>query len=139
MMLHQQFVLASLLSLLDLSSAGLLGAGSGDGSCAASPFRTEEADLAWPRGCPAWASCCTEYGYCHPRESWETKMFRDCNGESNGIELPEETLLAEAAASGDEEVIVFPDAKEEELEELSQQVVEEEALPGHHPTIILLK
>ena len=55
-------------------------------------------------------------------------MFRDCNGESNGIELPEETILAEAAASGDEEVIVFPDAKEEELEELSQQVEEEEEL-----------
>ena len=67
-------------------------------------------------------------------------MFRDCNGESNGIELPEETLLAEAAASGDEEVIVFPDAKEEELEELSQQVVEEEeeeALSGALPLPVL--
>ena len=52
--------------MLSLSEAGLLGAGSGDGSCAASPFRTSEAELAWPEGCPAWASCCTEYGYCHP-------------------------------------------------------------------------
>ena len=65
-------------------------------------------------------------------------MFRDCNGESNGIELPEETVLAEAAASGDEEVIVFPDADEEELEELSQQiVVEEEALSGALPLPVL--
>ena len=52
-------------------------------------------------------------------------MFRDCNGESNGIELPEETLLAEAAANGDEEAIVFPEVKEEDLEELSQQLEEE--------------
>ena len=66
-------------------------------------------------------------------------MFRDCNGESNGIELPEETVLAEAAASGDEEVIVFPDVNEEELEELSQQVVEEEeeALSGALPLPVL--
>ncbi len=65
-------------------------------------------------------------------------MFRDCNGESNGIELPEETLLAEAAANGDEEVIVFPDVKEEEeLEELSQQVEEEEALSGALPLPVL--
>merc|ERR1712029_312713 len=116
-MLHQQVLLSSLLCLVSLSDAGLLGAGSGDGSCAASPFRTSEAELAWPEGCPAWASCCTEYGYCHPQESWEAKMFRDCNGESNGIELPEDTLLAEAAANGEEEVIVFPEVKEE-LEEL---------------------
>ena len=66
-------------------------------------------------------------------------MFRDCNGESNGIELPEDTLLAEAAANGNEEVIVFPDVKEEELEELSQQVtpVEEEALPAALPLPVL--
>ena len=53
-------------------------------------------------------------------------MFRDCNGESNGIELPEETLQAEASANGDEEAIVFPEIKEENLEELSQQIEEEE-------------
>ena len=66
-------------------------------------------------------------------------MFRDCNGESNGIELPEDTLLAEAAANGKEEVIVFPDVNEEELEELSQQVtlVEEEALPAALPLPVL--
>ena len=66
-------------------------------------------------------------------------MFRDCNGESNGIELPEDTLLAEAAANGKEDVIVFPDVKEEELEELSQQVTlaEEEALPAALPLPVL--
>ena len=48
---------------------GLLGAGTGDGSCAASPYRAAEEDLAWPEGCPGWAECCTEYGYCHPRVS----------------------------------------------------------------------
>ena len=66
-------------------------------------------------------------------------MFRDCNGESNGIELPEDTLLAEAAANGKEEVIVFPDVKEEELEEMSQQVTleEEEALPAALPLPVL--
>ena len=66
-------------------------------------------------------------------------MFRDCNGESNGIELPEDTLLAEAAANGNEEAVVFPDANEEELEELSQQVtlVEEEALSAALPLPVL--
>ena len=66
-------------------------------------------------------------------------MFRDCNGESNGIKLPEDTLLAEATANGEEEVIVFPDVKEEELEELSQQVtlVEEEALSPALPLPVL--
>ena len=63
-------------------------------------------------------------------------MFRDCNGESNGIELPEDTLLAEAAANGNEEAVVFPDANEEEL---SQQVtlVEEEALSAALPLSVL--
>ena len=68
-------------------------------------------------------------------------MFRDCNGESNGIELPEDTILAEAAANRNEEVVVFPDA-EEELEELSQQVElveeeEEEALSAALPLPVL--
>ena len=53
--------------LLQTCEGGLLGAGTGDGSCAASPYRAAEEDLAWPGGCPAWAECCTEYGYCHPR------------------------------------------------------------------------
>ena len=81
--------------------AGLLGAGRGDGSCAAPPFRADPADLAWPEGCPAWASCCTEYGYCHPRASWDQQLFRDCNGESNGSQLPPDTLQAEAEAGGE--------------------------------------
>ena len=37
--------------------------------------------------------------------SWEAKLFRDCNGESNGIELPEETVQAEGEEGGD---FVFP-------------------------------
>ena len=49
------------------SSAGLLGAGEGEGSCAAAPFRAEEANLKWKIGCPAWAPCCSEYGYCQPK------------------------------------------------------------------------
>ena len=40
---------------LQPGQAGLLGAGQGDGSCAASPFRADTADLAWPEGCPVWA------------------------------------------------------------------------------------
>merc|ERR1712062_273038 len=97
-MLRSWSVLVFSLVCLEPGQAGLLGAGEGDGSCAAPPFRADTADLAWPSGCPAWASCCTEYGYCHPRSSWEEKLFRDCNGESNGIELPPDTLLAEAEA-----------------------------------------
>ena len=69
--------------------SSLLGAGRGLGSCPAPPFRTDPADLAWPDGCPDWASCCSEYGYCQTRETWELgTVFRDCNGESNGLDLP---------------------------------------------------
>ena len=68
--------------------------------------------------CPPEVPCCNEYGYCRTKvsvslllhkckatplsldlplfwkaqiiqEAWEQKSFRDCNGESNGIELPE--------------------------------------------------
>ena len=53
------------LCLVSPCRAGLLGAGQGDGSCAAPPFRAERGALAWPDGCPGWAPCCTEYGYCH--------------------------------------------------------------------------
>ena len=58
-------------------------------------------------------------------------MFRDCNGESNGIELPEDTLLAEAAAAaaaGDvedvDDDIEFPEEEtdDNDLGQLSQQV-----------------
>ena len=56
-------------------------------------------------------------------------MFRDCNGESNGIELPEDTILAEAAAAaGDvedvDDDIEFPEEEtdDNDLGQLSQQV-----------------
>merc|ERR1711955_141394 len=57
----------------------------------------------WPAGCPASAPCCSEYGYCQPEENWRAGVFRDCNGVSNGIALPPETINAEndAAAHGD--------------------------------------
>ena len=87
------------LTCLVPGEAGLLGAGRGDGSCAAPPFRADTADLAWPGGCPAWAPCCTEYGYCHPRAGWEQELFRDCNGESNGLDLPLRSVILTGAAS----------------------------------------
>ena len=49
--------------------------------------------------------------------SWEAKLFRDCNGESNGIELPAETIQAEGVAGGD---FVFPEETGGE-EKLAQQ------------------
>jgi len=87
-----------------VSYAGLLGAGTGHGSCAAFPFRTD--DLDHVAGCPRYAECCTEFGYCHPRESWEAGYFRDCNGESNGQPLPGTVIRLEAAeaAKGDDRV-----------------------------------
>merc|ERR1712228_1091218 len=48
-------------------AGGLLGAGKGEGSCPAAPFRTEESDLKYTKSCPEWAECCTEYGYCQPK------------------------------------------------------------------------
>merc|ERR1711935_1200913 len=77
--------------------AGLLGAGFGEGSCAAAPFRSVA--VKWPAGCPAGASCCSEYGYCRPKTEWDAGYFRDCNGVSNGQPLAEEALQAEAAAA----------------------------------------
>merc|ERR1711872_1013007 len=73
-------------------------------SCAAFPFRTD--DLDHVAGCPRYAECCTEFGYCHPRESWEAGYFRDCNGESNGQPLPGSVIRLEAAeaAKGDDRV-----------------------------------
>merc|ERR1719412_2598750 len=78
--------------------AGLLGAGHGEGSCAAAPFRTPAELLKWPLGCPPGAECCTEFGYCRPHAEWEYGHFRDCNGVSNGTPLSPETIAAEAAA-----------------------------------------
>merc|ERR1739848_567015 len=80
-------VAAILLSVSASCHAGLLGAGTGEGSCAAAPFRA--AAVKWPLGCPSFAPCCTEYGYCRKAEEWATGNFRDCNGISNGLPLPE--------------------------------------------------
>merc|ERR1712012_1378344 len=91
---------AVLLSCLAATcQAGLLGAGHGEGSCAAAPFRTPVEALKWPHGCPAGAECCTEYGYCRPQAEWAYGAFRDCNGVSNGKPLPPETIDAENAAA----------------------------------------
>merc|ERR1712215_325371 len=83
--------------------AGLLGAGTGEGSCAAAPFRAPVGALKWPLGCPAGAECCSEYGYCRSQDEWLAGNFRDCNGKSNGRPLAPEAITAEniAAANGD--------------------------------------
>merc|ERR1719512_442781 len=88
-----------LLSAAASCQAGLLGAGHGEGSCAAAPFRTPVEALKWPAGCPPGAECCTEYGYCRPYPEWVGGNFRDCNGKSNGKPLPPDTIAAEAAAA----------------------------------------
>ena len=56
--------LVLLVTLVTPSLAGLLGAGEGEGSCAAPPFRARY--VKWAGGCPGFAPCCTEYGYCRP-------------------------------------------------------------------------
>merc|ERR1711872_1189575 len=83
--------------------AGLLGAGTGEGSCPAAPFRADAGLLKWPLGCPAGAECCTEYGYCRSQAEWAAGAFRDCNGVSNGRPLAADAIAAEneAAAYGD--------------------------------------
>merc|ERR1712013_535824 len=92
-----------LLSLSASCHAGLLGAGTGEGSCPAAPFRANAAAIKWTLGCPAGAECCTEYGYCRSQAEWVAGAFRDCNGVSNGRELPADAIAAEneAAAYGD--------------------------------------
>merc|ERR1712115_774226 len=60
--------------------AGLLGAGTGPGSCAAAPFSSE-------------------YGYCQIESNWRAGVFRDCNGVSNGMSLPPDAIAAETAAA----------------------------------------
>merc|ERR1712203_441598 len=94
-------VAAILLSVSASCHAGLLGAGTGEGSCAAAPFRSLA--VKWPLGCPASAPCCSEYGYCQPEASWHAGAFRDCNGVSNGRPLAPEVIAAEneAIAHGD--------------------------------------
>merc|ERR1712189_29135 len=83
--------------------AGLLGAGTGEGSCPAAPFRADAGLLKWPLGFPAGAECCTEYGYCRSQAEWAAGAFRDCNGVSNGRPLAADAIAAEneAAAYGD--------------------------------------
>ena len=69
----------------------------GVGSCRAFPYRTEEVD--WEK-CPSEVPCCNEYGYCRTREEWEDQQFRDCNGVSNGIDLPRQVLQLENELGG---------------------------------------
>ena len=45
-------------------------------------------------------SCCNEYGFCRTREAWAAAKFRDCNGVSNGIALPDAVLQLENALGG---------------------------------------
>merc|ERR1712130_937655 len=68
-----------LLSVTASCYGGLLGAGVGEGSCAAAPFRSPVEALKWPAGCPAGAECCTEFGYCRPQAEWVAGAFRDCS------------------------------------------------------------
>jgi len=72
---------------------GLLGAGTGLGSCAAPPFRSSQVE--YKLGCPLEKPCCSEYGYCRTRKDWQFGFFRDCNGVSNGKELEEATVARE--------------------------------------------
>jgi len=75
---------------------GLLGAGTGLGSCAAPPFRASQVEF--DLGCPRATPCCSEFGYCRNREDWEFGFFRDCNGESNGKSLDIDTIIRELEA-----------------------------------------
>ena len=65
--------LIPLMLLATPSMAGLLGAGQGEGSCAAPPFRA--AYVKWSGGCPGFAPCCTEYGYCRPLVSADKSIL----------------------------------------------------------------
>merc|ERR1712198_342535 len=92
--------IAFLLPFLASCHAGLLGAGTGGGSCAAAPFRSSS--VQWPLGCPESAPCCSEFGYCQIEANWHAGLFRDCNGVSNGRPLGA-AIAAEnqAIANGD--------------------------------------
>ena len=69
------FVQACFATLLASCHAGLLGAGTGEGSCPAAPFRADPSALKYTV-CPQHASCCTEFGYCHPKTQWDLGNFR---------------------------------------------------------------
>ena len=45
-----------------LSQSWLLGAGTGEGSCPAPPYRARS--VYWTDGCPVSRECCTEFGFC---------------------------------------------------------------------------
>merc|ERR1712226_1454599 len=94
--------IACFAALLASCHAGLLGAGTGEGSCAAAPFRANPSALKYVT-CPQYSSCCSEFGYCRPKSEWDLGVFRDCNGVSNGRALEEGAIIAEnaAAANGD--------------------------------------
>ena len=62
-------------ALLASCHAGLLGAGTGEGSCAAAPFRANPSALKYTV-CPQYASCCSEFGYCRPKSEWDLGVFR---------------------------------------------------------------
>merc|ERR1712112_412842 len=93
--------LALFFPFLATCHAGLLGAGTGGGSCAAAPFRSTS--VQWPLGCPDTAPCCSEFGYCQIEANWHAGLFRDCNGVSNGRPLEAAAIAAEnqAIANGD--------------------------------------
>ena len=61
-MVLQSLLQARALVTTNSADLQLLGAGSGRGSCASPPFRASE--VHWRFGCPPFASCCTELGYC---------------------------------------------------------------------------
>ena len=94
-------------------SLSLLGAGEGRGSCPASPYRA--AQVNWPNGCPLDVPCCNEFGFCKTevtfvaalilvmkhihisfQADWLSGQFRDCNGLSNGLNLPDDVIKLEA-------------------------------------------
>merc|ERR1711879_384720 len=87
-------ILVTCFGLFSTAQCGLLGAGTGHGSCPAFPNRSDDIDHVG--GCPGHAECCTEFGYCHPLDSWEKGYFRDCNGKSNGQPLEGSVIKAEA-------------------------------------------
>merc|ERR1712168_1190145 len=93
--------IALLVPFLASCHGGLLGAGTGGGSCAAAPFRSSS--VQWPLGCPDSAPCCSEFGYCQIEANWHAGLFRDCNGVSNGRPLEAAAIAAEnqAIANGD--------------------------------------
>merc|ERR1712222_145811 len=93
--------IALVVPFLASCNGGLLGAGTGGGSCAAAPFRSSS--VQWPLGCPDSAPCCSEFGYCQIEANWHAGLFRDCNGVSNGRPLEDAAIAAEnqAIANGD--------------------------------------